>query len=316
MIVTKLLEMFALFILVGLAAATPLLDVGDSSVARCEASCRVDFTSCLGINQGAEFCRKFVCDYYGTKCQACEACRPGNSYRFIPAVDAAGESSSEVVKRETQEDWPHCIFCCNDTSCSYKCPGTNAELPEDLNGTLVIGDADLINGTVAIKIDSLDESLAGEQRRCIHWVCVFRNCYYAPCKQGAQADEIAQLATLETMAGDRDNQTEPEDCRKVCNDDADMCITLCAPTDVDMRSAGLAPRINCEQRCMGKTCWTVCYPPYTSTEDVEKREAEANLTRRWCREDCWAQMCWFVCYLPYGGNDGVEDAVDDGVARS
>lgn len=208
------------------------------------------------------------------------------------------------------------MIVCDEMSCRNMCLAANAELPEDLNGALVIDEADLNNGTVAIEMVGIDQSQAGEQRHCVHWVCVFRNCYYVACHKGGQGEETAHLATLEVMAENRDNQTTPEGCQELCNDDTDMCITLCAPSGVEEHSTGLTPRIDCQSRCMGQFCFEVCYAPYLSADNVEKSEDEADLTRRNCQKVCWDGQCWAVCYPPYAADDGVEDAVEDGVAST
>ncbi|KAF1844074.1 uncharacterized protein K460DRAFT_157012 [Cucurbitaria berberidis CBS 394.84] len=196
------------------------------------------------------------------------------------------------------------------------CLKDESEMPKDLDGALVINEADLDNRTVAIKMEGTDESQAGGQRRCIHWVCVLRNCYYAECQAQGQTEEVAHLATLEVMAQDGDVQASPEGCRQFCNDsDQGMCITLCAPSGIEKSSAGPTPppqpRNTCEMICMDKMCFLVCLPPHASA-NIERRSshsASANIEKRspllYCILRCVADMCWVLC-SPHSASVNVE----------
>lgn len=364
MIANNLLKMLILFFLSGLVAAAPSFELGDSSAAQCQTGCQLDFTSCLDRHHVADFCRGLVCNSYDynvsllpllqlnnkstlrvqwlidAQCQACQACGPAvpTSYEFAALVDVAGEGSTKIVSREPQSDpsKQQCIIVCQHASCQRRCSSEVPEVSKDINDALIIDEEGLQNGTVSIKIENLDEQ--SQEPRCIHWVCVFRNCSYVPCKDKASTEAVAYLATLKMLAEQGNDQNSPEGCREVCKDSPDgaMCIKLCAPSDVGKRSVSLVTRGRCQRHCMGKTCWTVCYPPYGADSDVDEQAVRVSsdackklcdetdrdrcimicpppdlhadevekrnvdlAPRGQCQRHCLGTTCWAVCYPPF-----------------
>ena len=90
MIVNKMLKMLALFFLVGLVAATSGFDVADSTAAQCEAGCRPFFARCVSRHKGADFCRNFTCEYYGSKvCLRLATRMPHRAGRVSPSESTA-----------------------------------------------------------------------------------------------------------------------------------------------------------------------------------------------------------------------------------
>ncbi|KAJ4365924.1 hypothetical protein N0V83_008546 [Neocucurbitaria cava] len=255
-------------------------------------------------------------------CEGCDACHqiatPPKVNETVTAAAAAGEKRSSdataiVIKRETeivQTTPPHCVFVCDNTECCYQCPNAaTGQMTKDLNNTLVIDEATLNNGTVAITIDNkLDDGTqqAGGQRKCVHWVCVFRNCFRTHCDVSGNGsddgpgggDETAYLASMAPVGGAekvKDPVPAPNGCSKVCNEDAEVCVTVCAPASPE--------KTVCQQRCTGDTCWTVCTAAAAATDGgVEKAKDDPDIiTFRQCRVDCivMANICYTFCYAPF-----------------
>ncbi|KAH7401369.1 hypothetical protein BKA66DRAFT_436517 [Pyrenochaeta sp. MPI-SDFR-AT-0127] len=308
MAVTKLIKIVALLLFAGFVAAAPFLDLGDSSVAQCHNSCQLDFTECLRHQQGADFCRNLVCGYYGNKCQTCQPCGSAvsASYKFTAIANAASEDSTEIVKRQTSNlGRERCVLLCYRTICYRRCFNKSSEMPNDLDGALVLEEASLNSGTVSIKIENSDASSKDPQ--CIQWVCVFGKCDYVKCKDNVGAEAVAHLASLEMLVEKENAQTLPEGCRKVCKENTDRkeCFELCAPADTEKRSVNLTARGRCQRHCLGKTCWTVCYPPFGAEDSSEKHTVELA-SRGQCQRHCWGKTCWVVCYPPFRADDSID----------
>ena len=69
MLLPHLEKLFALLLLLVTVAALPasLSSINAAAAPQCLAGCQPMYARCLSRNPDVEFCREFVCDYYGDK---------------------------------------------------------------------------------------------------------------------------------------------------------------------------------------------------------------------------------------------------------